>query len=139
MKKYLLILALIIGIIPSLKAQEDNNEDPNKRQERIKALYVAYITQQLNLNADEAQRFWPIHAQFVADMKGVKHDLPELEKQQSILNIKKRYQDNFNRILGPKRCEHFFRMDSEFKNKLIERMRNKPDNPRPGGGNRRGL
>jgi len=139
MKKYLLILALIIGIMPSLKAQEDNNEDPNKRQERIKALYVAYITQQLNLNADEAQRFWPIHAQFVADMKGVKHDLPELEKQQSILNIKKKYQDNFNRILGPNRCEHFFRMDSEFKNKLIERMRNNPNKPRPGGGNRRGL
>lgn len=139
MKKYLLILALIIGIMPSLKAQEDNNEDPNKRQERIKALYVAYITQQLNLNADEAQRFWPIHAQFVADMKGVKHDLPELEKQQSILNIKKKYQDNFNRILGPNRCEHFFRMDSEFNNKLIERMRNNPNKPRPGGGNRRGL
>ena len=126
MKKYLLILALFVGFIPALKAQDD---DQPQGEERIKALYVAYITQQLNLNADEAQKFWPVHAQFEADLKAVKPDLPELDKQQAMLNIKKKYQDNFNRILGPNRCERFFRMDGEFKRKLLDRIRN---NKRPG-------
>lgn len=129
MKKYLLILVLFMGSIPALKAQED---DQPKGEERIKALYVAYITQQLNLSADEAQKFWPVHAQFEAEIQGVKPDLPELDKQQAMLNIKKKYQDNFNRILGPNRCERFFRMDGEFKRKLLDRIRNKhPNQQRP--------
>jgi len=87
----------------------------------------------LNLTADEAQKFWPVHAQFEADLKGVNQDLPELQKQQAILDIKKKYQDNFNRILGPNRCERFFRMDGEFKAKLLERIKNHRQNQqRPG-------
>lgn len=130
MKKYILILALFLGSIPALKAQDDQQQPQG--EERIKALYVAYITQQLNLNADEAQKFWPVHAQFESDLKGVKTDLPELDKQQATLNIKKRYQDNFNRILGLNRCERFFRMDGEFKRKLIDRIRNHQPKQRPG-------
>ncbi len=126
MKKYLLILALFLGSLPALKAQDD----PPEGEKRIQALYVAYVTQQLQLSPDEAQKFWPVHAQFETDMKGVKPDLPELEKQQAVLNIKKRYQDNFNRILGPNRCEHFFRLQGEFREKLIK-MRNQRQQQRP--------
>ena len=119
MKKYILILALFFGSLPVLKAQDEQPQG----EKRIQALYVAYVTEQLQLSPDEAQKFWPVHAQFEADMKAVKPDMPELDKQQAMLNIKKRYQDNFNRILGPNRCEHFFRLQGEFKEKLI-RMRN---------------
>ena len=134
MKKYLLILTLLLGSNLILKAQDDLPQDETKRQGKIKALYVAYITQQLELNPEDAQRFWPVHAQFEADLKGVKHDMPELEKQQSILNIKKRYQENFNHILGPNRCERFFRTDGDFKRKLLERIKNRRQNQniRPG-------
>jgi hypothetical protein len=123
MKKILLITTILMGSLFAAKAQDDQPGDEAKRQEKIKALYVAYITQELNLNADEAQKFWPLHAQFETDIKAVKSDMPELEKQQTVLNIKKKYQENFNRILGPKRCERFFRMDGEFKRKLLDRIR----------------
>ncbi len=123
MKKILLITTILMGSLFAAKAQDDQPGDEAKRQEKIKALYVAYITQELNLNADEAQKFWPLHAQFETDIKAVKPDMPELEKQQTVLNIKKKYQENFNRILGPKRCERFFRMDGEFKRKLLDRIR----------------
>lgn len=93
---------------------------------------MAYITKELNLTAEEAQKFWPVHTQFTNELKAVKQDMPELEKQQSILNIKKKYQDNFNRILGNKRCERFFKMDGEFKRKLLERIRKqRMDQQRP--------
>ena len=133
MKKYLLIVTLFIaGSFSAVKAQDDPAGDEAKRQARIKALYVAYISQQLNLSPEEAQIFWPVHTQFETEINGVKKEMPELEKQQSILNIKKRYQENFNRILGPNRCERFFRMDGEFKRKLLDRMiRNQRQNPRP--------
>ncbi len=132
MKKHLLIIILFLaGSLSAVKAQDDQAGDETKKQEKIKALYVAYITQQLDLNVDEAQKFWPLHAQFETDLRAVKNDLPELDKQQAMLNVKKRYQDNFNRILGPKRCERFYRMDGEFKRKLLERIRNQRQNQNP--------
>jgi hypothetical protein len=138
MKKYLLILALALGSIFSVKAQDDLPADANKRQEKIEALYVAYVTQQLSLTPDEAQKFWPLHTQFVNELKGVNKSLPELDKQQQFLNIKKKYQDGFNKILGTNRCERFYRIDGEFKRKLLERMNNRKMNNQQRPGFRRG-
>lgn len=133
MKKFLLITIIATVSLFSAKAQDDQpTPDEKQRQEKIQALYVAYITRQLELTPDEAQKFWPVHTQFTNELKAVKPNLPELEKQQLVLNIKKKYQENFNRVLGPKRCEHFFRMDGEFKRKLLERMRKQnPNQQRP--------
>ncbi|HRI23499.1 MAG TPA: hypothetical protein PLZ45_02430 [Ferruginibacter sp.] len=117
MKKYLLILTLFLGGLSFAKAQEG---DEGKKVQDIKALYVAYVTKQLDLTPDEAQKFWPVHTQFENDIKSVNKDLPELQKQQAYLDVKKKYQDNFSRILGASRCDRFFRMDGEFKRKLIE-------------------
>lgn len=133
MKKYLLILTLALSSAFAVKAQDDLPADGNKRQERIKAMYVAYVTQQLSLTPDEAQKFWPLHTQFTNELNTVNQALPELDKQQQYLNIKKKYQDNFNKILGTNRCERFYRIDGEFKRKLLEQMRNKRlNNQRPG-------
>jgi len=43
----------------SATAQEEMEN--SKRLERVKAQKVAYITQQLDLSAEVAQRFWPIY------------------------------------------------------------------------------
>ncbi len=132
MKKILLITTIFMSSLFTASAQDDQAANENIRQEKIKALYVAYITQQLNLTEAEAQKFWPLHAQFEIDIKTVKPGLPELEKQQAVLNIKKKYQDNFNRILGPNRCERFFKMDGDFKRKLLDKIRKqRMDQQRP--------
>ena len=123
MKKYLLIFSFVLGGFTAAKAQEDQPGNEAERQQKIQALYVAYISDQLKLTPEEAQKFWPVHGQFANELKSVDQDLRVLAKEQAILNIKKRYQENFNRILGPNRCERFFRMDGEFKRKLLERIR----------------
>lgn len=131
MKKYILILTLLLGSVSVAFAQDQSGDDLTK-QEKIKALYVAYVTQQLALTPDEAQKFWPVHTQFENELRGVKKDLSELEIQQARLDIKKRYQSNFNNIIGTNRCERFFRMDGEFKRKLVERVQTqKNDQQRP--------
>lgn len=132
MKRILLAAVLMISSVFTASAQDNQPKEENEGQKKIEALYVAYITKELNLTAEEAQKFWPVHTQFTNELKAVKQDMPELEKQQSILNIKKKYQDNFNRILGNKRCERFFKMDGEFKRKLLERIRKqRMDQQRP--------
>ena len=129
MKKYLLILTIFTGSFSMAFAQEIQTGDELSKQERIRALYVAYVSQQLKFTPEEAQKFWPVHTQFETDLKSVKKDLPELDKQQARLNIKKKYQDNFNKIIGTNRCERFFRMDGEFKRKLLDRMEKRGNNP----------
>lgn len=66
MKKLLLILILSLSI--SSFAQDKN------RQERIKALKIAFITEQLQLTETEAQNFWPIYNAFEAENQKIRKE-----------------------------------------------------------------
>ena len=125
MKKFILYISLVLAVF-SASAQggsEDGQLNP-KREEKIKALYVAYISQQLSLTPAEAEKFWPAHAQYEADLLEInKGSLNELDRQQAVLNVKKKYQGNFNKILGNERSNNFYRQDTEFRKKLVERLK----------------
>ena len=124
MKHILLFITLLTGSFSLAYAQADE-PDAGKQKQRIEALYVAYMTQQLNLNEEEAQRFWPLHKQFDGELKSVDLNMAELPRQQAILDIKKKYQDRFTKILGNGRTDAFFRKDMEFRKKLVDTMRNR--------------
>ena len=123
MKRILFSLLVFFSCMTFVRAQEPPPPDDGaKKEQKIKALYIAYMTQELKLSEEEAQKFWPIHSQFDAELRAVSLDLPELERQQSILNIKKKYQDKFVKILGNNRTNDFYRKDGEFRKKLVERL-----------------
>lgn len=123
MKNFILAITFFLsGFV--VQAQEQRDADPVKKEQKIKALYVAYISQELKLTEDEAQKFWPVHSQFDDEVRSVKLDLSELDRQQNVLNIKKKYQDRFTRIIGSERTNSFFRNDAEFRKKLVDRLKN---------------
>ena len=97
--------------------------DDGNREQKIQALYIAYISQELKLTEDEAKKFWPIHSEYDNEIRGLKSESSELDRQQAALNIKKKYQDRFTRILGAQRTNDFYIKDGEFRKKLIERLR----------------
>jgi hypothetical protein len=139
MKKYLLILTLLLGSFSMAFAQEAQPGDDAARQERIKALYVAFVTKQLEFTPEEAQKFWPVHTQFENDLKAIKPTLSELDKEQARLDIKRKYQDNFTKIIGANRCERFFKLNDRFNGKLVDRIQKQGNNPqRPRANMRRG-
>ena len=110
--------------INTVTAQTPQDPDAAKQQEKLQSLYVAFITQKLELTPVEAQAFWPVHNAFDKEVKGVDMNLPELEREQKILDIKKRYEPQFNKILGnPARVDKLFKLNGEFRKKLIERIR----------------
>jgi hypothetical protein len=126
MKRFILYLSLFLTVF-SVNAQVVNNDGTQlnpKKEEKIQALYVAYISQQLVLTPAEAEKFWPAHAQYDAELQAInKGSLNELDRQQAVLNVKKKYQPNFNRILGNERSNNFYRQDAEFRKKLVERLK----------------
>ena len=118
MKHLLTYIFLLLGTASFAQPGDDG-----KREQKIQALYVAYISQELKLTEDEAQKFWPVHSQYDNEIRGLKNESPELERQQAGLNIKKKYQDRFVKILGAQRTNDFYVQDGEFRKKLVERLR----------------
>ena len=116
MKKLFTLLLLLSGF--GAFAQPGAN-----KEQKIQALYIAYITQELKLTEAEAQKFWPVHAQYDAEIKAVKAEASELDRQQAALNIKKKYQDRFSKIIGAQRTNDFYIKDGEFRKKMIDKLR----------------
>jgi hypothetical protein len=112
------------------QAQENQVENPNYRKEnkeKIKALYAAYITQQLKFNEAEAEKFWPVQHQFSEEIKNTnkQRQLSELEREETTLNIRKKYNEKFIKIIGKERTDLFFKKDKEFRNKMVEGLKKK--------------
>ncbi|MBS1496885.1 MAG: hypothetical protein JSU03_10400 [Bacteroidetes bacterium] len=117
MKKIILLFCVCFFSILMVQAQ------PGRGGEKVQALYIAYVTKQLNLTPDEAQKFWPLHAQYDNEISALSPSMNELDRQQASLNIKKKYQDRFISIIGSDRTNNFFKVDMEFRAKMIERLR----------------
>ena len=122
MKRILLILLIFFSGLGAYAQDQPVDEAKNQK---IQALYIAYISRELKLTEDEAKKFWPVHTEFYSEIKAVDPALPELDKKQANLNIAKKYQERFSRILGPNRSNDFFRIDEGFRDRLIQVLHNR--------------
>lgn len=128
MKKLLLAIGFLLTTATASFAQKGPDND------KIKALYIAYITEQLTITSAEAQSFWPVYAQYENELKMIPTS-DVLGSQQKILDVKKKYQDKFSKILGAERTNTFYLKDGEFRKRMIDRlrtMRQQTNGPKPG-------
>ena len=69
------ILSIITGlfVVSTLQAQPQRPDRDARVAElkKIQAMELAFITKELNLNPQEAQKFWPIFNQYRTDLKQV--------------------------------------------------------------------
>ena len=73
--------------------------------ERIEALKVAYITKQLQLSPDEAQKFWPVYNTYENELKQMIRDHrqkggSEMELEEKTLNLHKKYKPDFLKVVS---------------------------------------
>jgi flagellar biosynthesis component FlhA len=109
MKRFLLFAFLLMFGI-KMRAQNGN---------RLEALKIAYITNKLNLSPEEAQKFWPIYNQYalelkVARLKAINNKSSEIELDENILNIRKKYSVLFGQVLPPAKVDTFYKSEKEF-------------------------
>ena len=122
MKKYLLLLIAVFGSFSFGMAQNANSQ----RTEKIKALKIAFITQKLQLTSAEAQKFWPVYNQYENEIRQVRTDNKGgdvLENEQKLLDIRKKYKPDFEKILGPQRLNDLYNAERDFRNLLIRRLK----------------
>ena len=116
MKKFLYIFIFLLLSNYLCVAQTES------RSEKIEALKIAFITKELNLSPEEAQRFWPVYNNYTQELKKVR-----LENQQdvvtfeeNVVNIRKKYKPEFRRVLNADdRVNRIFVTENNF----IERLR----------------
>jgi hypothetical protein len=124
MKKITIAVTLLLFAFVGFAQPPGNPGNANaKREEKIKSIYIAFMTQQLNLTSDDAQKFWPVAFQYEAEVRGLGFGNNELDREEKILAIKKKYQPSFVKILGTERANTFYVKDAEFKRRLLEKLK----------------
>lgn len=133
MKKiFTLTMVLLLSCSKLLFAQE---QPDNKEQEKIQALEIAFISRKLNLNENEAQRFWPVYNEYKRDVRQVmltqrnnpKRDV--LDNEQMLIDVRKKYKDRFAGVIGQPRMNKFFEAEREFRGVLLNQLKNRPNKP----------
>ncbi len=118
------------GIVSTAMCQDKLNK-PNKQtlnKNNVEALKVAYITRQLNLTPEEAQKFWPIHNIYFEELKKTrKENLDnELVFEEKALAVRKKYSIEFKKVLvSDERVNKVFTVDRDFNNELRKELKNR--------------
>lgn len=146
--KYMMLLMLLTAGLNA--AAQDG------RKEKIEALKVGFITQELNLTTEEAQKFWPVFNEYEdalqklresrkSELENMRDNFDsmsdadvskaidnELSFQQQELDLRKKYVTEFRKVLPTKKVARLLRAEQQFKIKLLKEMRDRGDGP-PGG------
>lgn len=112
MKKCLFSIVVLFFLHGSAHAQEGGNN-------RVEAYKIAFLTNRLNLSTTEAQKFWPIYNKYTNEIKQVKTqnpDMGEVEMEEKIVNVRKKYKTEFAQAISDEKVNQFFKVDKEFNN-----------------------
>lgn len=126
-------------------------------QERVKAAKVAYLTRELGLSPQEAEKFWPVYNEFENRREDLRHRMRDLMDERETggygsderantaldewmslreqeLQLEKNFRKSMTGILPSRRLVVLHQAEREFQRELLKRLQEKRDN---GGGARR--
>lgn len=157
MKKYLILIFILVGTLAVAQPPQGNaKEDRNSKKERIHALAVAYITEQLELTPNEAAQFWPV----INELRDQRHQLERKKKslirkmddkletlndQQAVAYIAQiveietqvhqfSYEQNSTKIIkiiGAKRFLKLMKAEADFRRKMLREYKERRGRGRP--------
>jgi small-conductance mechanosensitive channel len=127
--KFILLFLFFINISYFCFAQ------PNKEMmDKAEAIQIAYLTKELGLSADEAQKFWPVYNDYKDQIKRARKEntTDEIEYEERVVNIRKKYKPDFRRVLGnDERVNKIFVADKNFRELLRKELMNRRMQNRP--------
>lgn len=148
MKKYSLILCSMLLLCISAVAQPGH--DRAKGRERIEALKIGYITEQLDLSSKQAKGFWPLYNAYEKERHQLRKGFYEtfkdenpgadrhaardyieanLDYQEQELAIKKEYKEKFLKVITPEQLVALYKAERGFKQMLIKELRERRGRP----------
>ncbi|MFI5196867.1 MAG: hypothetical protein ACHQD8_07235, partial [Chitinophagales bacterium] len=126
-----------------------------QRFERIHAAKMAYITDRLHLSSEQSGNFVPLYNEYERELrnirqsffkkyKGTKPDEADdatsrqyiddnLDYQQQVIELKRRYNDRFLKVIYPQQLTDLYKAEREFRQMLMKRIEQQR---KSGGGGR---
>jgi len=101
--------------------------------QKLEAIKIAYITQQLNLTPAEAQRFWPVYNSYLNEVKAARNTYPndEIAFEEQLVSIRKKYKPEFKSILVLEaRVNRTFIIEREYREMLRKALINRTQKQR---------
>lgn len=112
MKKIFLLVLLYAGIVTTAVAQEQRDAG------RLQAYKIAFLTRKLSLTPEEAQKFWPIYNKYEGELRAARIEgrttKKEIETEEKILNIRKKYSTEFTKAISEEKVNQLFKAEREF-------------------------
>jgi len=68
---FLLTAMLILCLTSQAQSVRPDRDTRTAEIKKIQAMEMAFITKELNLSPDEAQKFWPVFNQYRNELKGM--------------------------------------------------------------------
>ena len=119
------------------------NHRMDKKREKIEVQKIAFITKQLDLTPEEAQKFWPVYNQFSDARKQLREQHKENRKDidnlsdseieklidnhiildQKELDLKKKYHTEFKKVLSNKKVAKLYHAEHMFNKDLLRRLK----------------
>jgi len=146
MKKILTILIFIVPLHFDLMAQNHM-----KKPDRI-----AFLSKNMNLSSDEAEKFWPLLNDMENELKALNNEIKENKPEKKVnemsdkeieqlldasfnhkqkeLDIKNKYHEEFKKVLPIKKIAKFYHLEQNFKRMKKQgkqHLKSKPENMGP--------
>ncbi|HAK70590.1 MAG TPA: hypothetical protein DCM15_04370 [Cryomorphaceae bacterium] len=162
MKKTLIFGLLLSTAAVIAQPKMGDRAELEKKKEKIEAIKMAYLTDELEFTVAESQAFWPVYNELQnkeqelreqqrTSLKKLSGDEPsekEVEKMLysfadthiAIEELRKSYLDDFIEVIGAKKTAQLLRAEKEFGRRMMERMtgadrpRDRGYGPGPNGG-----
>lgn len=127
MRSILYTFLLIFCFAATAQAQQDDAQTPPPPANII-GLKMAFVTKQLALTNEEAQKFWPVYYSYSAELRKIRLNRKEdvLATEEEMLNLRKKYRTEFKKILATdERVNKALTVDRDFmivvKKELLQR------------------
>lgn len=130
--KKVIIFFIAVLLVSFVKAQEPPTKMIERRQ-KLEVLKVAYFTKHLSLSTEEAEKFWPLYNNYIAEVRKARHENKEdiLVFEEAVLNIRKKYKVELKKILlTDERVNKALLVEREFMNVVRKELQQRMEHQR---------
>lgn len=115
----------------------------NTARSKVEAYRESYVDRQLNLNDDQKTKFWPVYRQYHDEITAVRKAKrqniltnkskdqmqKDLQYDQQLIDIKRRYNQEFMKIMPADKVAKIYQSEREFNDELFKQLgeRSNPD------------
>jgi len=101
--------------------------------EKLESLKIGYLTKQLQLTSDEAQKFWPVYNVYDNEMKQMvkehrQKNGSEIELEEKILAMHKKYKPSFLKVISEDKFDKLMVAEKSWNEMLRKELQRRKEN-----------